>query len=159
MRQQMNRDYWTIPLRVAVGYGFMAHGFAKSSRGTDAFAGVLQALGVPAPHIMAWVTILVEMFGGAAILLGAFLWAVSVPLIAVLLVAMFTVHLRYGFSSVKLLAVTATGPQFGPPGYELTLLYLACLAALLVGGAGPYSIDGLIARRRDRFARTNRHPS
>ncbi len=36
---------------------------------------------------------------------------------AVLLVAVFTVQLQYGFSSIKMLGVTATGAQFGPPGY------------------------------------------
>jgi putative oxidoreductase len=60
---------------------------------------------------------------------------------ALLLVAMFTVHLRYGFSSIKLVAVTTTGPQFGPPGYECNLLYLACLATLVLGGSGPLAID------------------
>jgi putative oxidoreductase len=29
------------------------------------------------------------------------------------------VHLPYGFSSIKLIAVGATGAQFGPPGYEM----------------------------------------
>jgi uncharacterized membrane protein YphA (DoxX/SURF4 family) len=53
---------------------------------------------------------------------------------AILLVAIFTVHLPYGFSSIKLQAVTAAGPQFGPPGFETDLLYLACLAALVLGG-------------------------
>ena len=52
---------------------------------------------------------------------------------AVLLVAMFTVHLPYGFSSIKLMAVTPAGAVFGPPGYETDLLYLACLAALVAG--------------------------
>ena len=33
---------------------------------------------------------------------------------AVLLVAMFMVDLAYGFSSIKLEAVTAAGAQFGP---------------------------------------------
>ena len=42
-----------IPLRLLVGFGFMQHGFAKLSRGPDAFATILQALGVPAPHFMA----------------------------------------------------------------------------------------------------------
>ena len=42
-----------IPLRLIVGYGFMVHGFAKLARGPDAFAIVLCALGVPAPHFMA----------------------------------------------------------------------------------------------------------
>ncbi|HEV7138554.1 MAG TPA: hypothetical protein VGN43_18100 [Steroidobacteraceae bacterium] len=55
----------------------------------------------------------------------------------VLLVAIFSVHLPYGFSSIKLLAVTPAGAHFGPPGYETDLLYLACLAALVLGGSGP----------------------
>jgi putative oxidoreductase len=67
---------------------------------------------------------------------------------AVLLVAMITVHLQYGFSSIKLIAVAAAGAKFGPPGYECDLLYLACLAALVLGGSGPLSIDGFIARSR-----------
>ena len=145
--------WWAIPLRLIVGYGFMAHGFAKLSRGPNAFAGILHALGVPAPHVMAWVTVLVEWVGGFAVLLGAFVWAVSIPMAVVLLVAMFTVHLPYGFSSIKLVAVTAAGAQFGQPGYETVLLYLACLAALVLGGAGPLSIDSLIAQRRDVHSR------
>jgi putative oxidoreductase len=68
---------------------------------------------------------------------------------AVLLVAMFTVHLPYGFSSIKIMAVTAGSPQFGPPGYEVDLLYLACLVALVLGGPGPLAIDGLIRKHRN----------
>lgn len=137
-----------IPLRVIVGYGFMEHGFAKLARGTDAFATVLHAMGVPAPHFMAWCTILVEILGGFAVMLGAFMALASLPLAAVLLLAMFTVHLPYGFSSIKLIAVTSAGAKFGPPGYETNLLYLACLAALVLGGAGPLAIDGVIKKRR-----------
>src|SRR6516164_2150257 len=134
-----------LPLRLMVGFGFMEHGLAK---GPDAFANILQAMGVPEPHFMAWSTILVEILAGLAVILGAFVTLASVPMAAVLLVAMFTVHLPYGFSSIKLQAVTATGAQFGPPGYELDLLYLACLAALVLGGPGPLAIDGLIRKRR-----------
>jgi putative oxidoreductase len=133
-----------IPLRLIVGYGFMEHGFAKLGRGSDSFAAILHAIGVPAPHFMSWVTILVEIFGGLAIFLGAFVVLVSLPMAAILLVAMFTVHLPYGFSSIKLQAVTAAGAQFGQPGYETDLLYLASLVSLVVSGAGPLSIDGLI---------------
>src|SRR6201996_4697188 len=135
-----------IPLRLIVGYGFMQHGFAKLSKGPDAFAIVLHAIGVPAPHLMAWLTILIELFGGLAVLLGAFIALASLPMAAVLLVAIFTVHLPYGFSSIKLISVTAGRAQFGPPGYECDLLYLACIAALAIGGSGPLSIDSF--RRR-----------
>jgi putative oxidoreductase len=67
---------------------------------------------------------------------------------AVLFVAMLTVHLPYGFSSIKLLSVTSGRAQFGPPGYELDLLYLACLTALVFGGSGPMAIDGLLRKWR-----------
>jgi putative oxidoreductase len=107
-----------VPLRLIVGYGFMEHGFAKLARGPEAFATILHAIGVPAPHLMAWSTILIEVLGGLAVILGAFVTLVSVPMAVVLLVAIFTVHLPYGFSSIKLMAVTAAGAQFGPPGYE-----------------------------------------
>src|ERR1700741_3517911 len=81
-----------IPLRLIVGYGFMQHGIAKLSRGPEAFATILHALGVPAPHLMAWLTILVELLGGLAILLGAFVALASLPMAAVLLAATVTVH-------------------------------------------------------------------
>jgi len=125
----------------------MQHGLAKLSRGPDGFAAVLQGLGVPAPHFMAWSTILIEIFGGLAVLCGAFVTLASIPIAAVLLVAMFSVHLPYGFSSIKLIAVTPTGPRFGPPGYETNLLYLACLASLVLGGSGPLAVDSFIAKR------------
>ena len=136
-----------IPLRLIAGYGFFAHGVAKLQRGPDHFVDILQAIGTPAPHIMAWLTIFVELFGGLALLLGAFVVWVSAPMVAVLLVAIFTVHLPFGFTSIKLIAVTADGPKFGPPGYDTDLLYLACLATLLLGGSGPLAVDGWIASR------------
>jgi putative oxidoreductase len=148
-----------IPLRLIVGYGFLAHGYAKLVKGPDVFAGILHAIGVPAPHLMAWLTILIEVFGGVAVLLGAFVPLVSVPMAAVLLVAMFTVHLPYGFSSINLIAVTAAGAVFGPPGYETDLLYLACLAALVAGGSGPLAIGGDIANPRVGPAATGRDPA
>src|SRR5689334_16327093 len=139
-----------IPLRLIVGYGFIEHGFAKLSRGPDAFAAILQALGVPGPHFMAWLTILTEVFGGLAVILGAFVTIVSLPMATVLLVAIFTVHLPYGFSSIKLMAVSAAGARFGPVGYETNLLYLACIASLVLGGCGPLAIDNVIKERTRR---------
>jgi putative oxidoreductase len=136
-----------LPLRLIVGYGFIVHGYAKLARGPDAFAAVLHTLGVPAPHLLAWLTTLVELIGGVAVLIGAYVPLAALPMAVVLLTALFTVHLPYGFFSVKLVEVTAGGTKFGPVGYEHVLLYLAGLAALVLGGAGAFSIDGWRAAR------------
>jgi putative oxidoreductase len=137
-----------IPLRLIVGYGFMEHGFAKLSKGPENFAAILHALSVPAPHFMAWLTVLTELIGGLAVLLGAFIPFVSLPMAVLLFVAIFTVHLPYGFSSIKLISVTTGRAQFGPPGYECDLLYLACLAALVFSGSGPLALDDLLGTPR-----------
>jgi len=136
----------TVPLRLIVGYGFIAHGYAKIMNGPDHFADSIQALGVPAPHLMAWATIGFELLGGLAVLVGAYVPVMSVPLAVILLVAAMTVHRPYGFSSIKLRNVTAAGPQFGPPGYETNLLYIAALATLVIGGSGPFALDARIRR-------------
>jgi putative oxidoreductase len=136
-----------IPLRLIVGYGFIEHGVAKLSKGPENFAAILHAIGVPAPHLMAWLTILTELIGGLAVLLGAFVPLVSLPMAVLLFVAIFSVHLPYGFSSIKLMNVTEGRAQFGPPGYECNLLYLACLAALAFGGSGPMAIDNQLREK------------
>jgi putative oxidoreductase len=136
-----------IPLRLIVGYGFMQHGFAKLSRGPEAFAVILHTMGVPAPYLMACLTIATELFGGLAILLGVIVPLVSLPMAAILLTAIFTVHLPYGFSSIKLIGVASGHAQFGPPGYECDVIYLACLASLFLGGPGPLAIDSYLRRK------------
>jgi len=113
-----NIEQWAVlPIRGIVGYGFMAHGYAKLANGPEHFAANLQALGVPMPVVTSLTTIFVELGGGMAILLGALVPLVSIPMAIVLLTAIFTVHLPYGFSSIKFQAVTPDGIKFGPPGY------------------------------------------
>ena len=134
-------DWWALPLRLIVGYGFMEHGIAKLARGPESFTAILHALHLPAAPLLAWATIFIELLGGLAVLLGAFVPLVSVPMVIVLLVAIVTVHLPNGFSSIKLESVTRAGAHFGQPGYETDLLYLACLLALVLGGNGPFALD------------------
>jgi putative oxidoreductase len=143
------RQWAPLPLRLVIGYGFIDHGWAKLSRGPAQFAQLLDQIGAPMPELTAWVSTLIEILGGLAILAGAFVAVVSVPLIVMMLVAMFTVHLRYGFSAINTIGLTADGPQFGPPGYEVNLLYIAGLLALILGGAGALSIDGLLTPRSE----------
>jgi len=146
--------WWPAPIRLIVGYGFLAHGLAKLAHGEDRFAHILGALRLPAADALAWMTVGVEILGGLAVLAGALTPLVVWPMAVVLIVAIVTVHLPNGFSSIKLQSVDAAGAHFGQPGYETDLLYLAGLLALLVGGAGPLSLDEAIARRLRARPRT-----
>jgi putative oxidoreductase len=67
-----------------------------------------------------------------------------------MLVAMFTVSINYGFSSVKTIGLTPQGPLFGPPGYEINLLYIAGLISLIITGAGFWSIDAFMAGKKQK---------
>lgn len=144
----LQQSWHAIPLRLIVGFGFMEHGYAKLARGPEGFAAILHALGMPAPELLAWATIGVELFGGLAVLLGAFIPLASLPMAVILLVAIFTVHLPNGFSSIKLLSVDTAGAHFGQPGYETDLLYLAGLAAMVLGGSGPLALDRWLLRAK-----------
>jgi putative oxidoreductase len=86
-------SWYAIPLRLIVGLGFFEHGYAKLSHGADGFISILKAIGMPFAHFFGWSTIIVEMGGGLLVLLGAFLPVAAIPMMVVLLVAIFTVHL------------------------------------------------------------------
>jgi len=89
---------------------------------------------------------------------GAFVVLLSVPLSVVMLTAMFSVHFQYGFSSIKLQAVTASEAEFGPIGYEMNLLYIAGLFTLALGGSGRLSVDHWLMMRRQGSTIATRRP-
>ena len=134
------RARWApIPLRLIVGLGFMAHGVAKLSRGADVFAATLQGLGVPSPDLAAWSTIVVELLWRPRGDSGGVRAARQHPdggrppggdrhRPSALRLQLHQAHRGHG-----------SGPQFGKPGYETALLYLACLATLLLGGPGGFA--------------------
>lgn len=141
-------------LRLAIGFGFMAHGWAKLSRDPEGFEKLLTQIHVPFPHIMAWVSPLVELLGGFAIFAGIFVSLTAIPLICTMLVAMFGIQIHYGYSSIKTIGLTPQGPLFGPPGYEINLLYVAGLISLIITGAGKFSLDAIMATK-NRSANQN----
>jgi putative oxidoreductase len=148
MQNRISLVQWSyLPLRLVMGTGFIVHGWAKWSRGPAAFGNLLQFLGVPSPAFTAWIVTLLELIGGFALIIGAFVTIISIPLIISMLVAMFTVNVRYGFSAIKTLGLNESGPIFGPPGYEINLLYIAGLLILVLAGAGPLSVDRWLQRR------------
>ncbi len=151
MKEIQRKNVSQLCIRLVLGIGFIIHGWAKLKSGNpDGFEKLLIQIGVPFPHLTAWTTALTELIGGVAILLGFFVEYISVPLIATMLAAMFMVQIRYGFSSVKTLGLTVEGPIFGPPGYEINLVYIACLIFLILTGAGEYSLDYFLRKKKKR---------
>src|SRR5580765_1532571 len=130
-----------LPLRIIVGVGFLAHGMAQWHRGPEKFAKLLQVIGTPSPLATALLVTALEVLGGIAIILGVFVLLSSIPLFGSMVVAMVTIHVHYGFSAVNTVGLTAAGPVFGPPGYEINLLYMCALTALAFAGPGALSVD------------------
>ena len=136
-----------LPLRFIMGAGFLAHGLAKWNRGPAKFGLLLQHAGVPFPLQTAWFVTALEVLGGLALIVGLLVTVVSIPLVVSMIVAIITVQGQYGFSSVNTIGLTGSGPVFGPPGYEINLLYIAGLLALGLSKPTALSIDGLLLQR------------
>jgi putative oxidoreductase len=67
-----HKEWLLVPLRLMIGFGFASHGYAKLSRGPESFGAILQTIGIPQPHFVAWVTALTEFIGGICLMAGAF---------------------------------------------------------------------------------------
>ncbi len=148
------QQYAPLILRLVMGFGFVAHGWVKLSRGPAGFEKLITQAGVPFPHFTSWLVPLTEVGGGLALMAGSFTTLAAIPLIITMVVAMITVQFKLGFSSVNTIGLTPQGPKFGPPGYEINLLYIAGLISLMITGAGAFSVDAWLAKRLKKRAVT-----
>ena len=149
-----------LPLRLAFGFGMAWHGYPKvfSAEQHTQFVGMLSGMGVPLPELGAWAVGGLELFGGLLVMAGALVRVLSALFVVEMLVALFGVHLPYGFANMNPVGMTESGPIFGMPGYELNVLYIAGYLALLLGGAGRYSVDALLGRRASLEERASGAP-
>ena len=128
--------YVPLIIRLIVGIVFVTHGLQKLGN-PSGIAGYLGFLGVPIPGVLGWFILLLEVIGGALLILGlATRWVAA--LIAIeMLVATVLAKMAQG---VPLVADAAAG-------YELDLALLAACLALMVLGSGPLSIERNILKR------------
>jgi len=122
-----------LALRIPVGIIFAAHGAQKlfgwfggyGLEGTGQFFG---SIGLTPGYLMALLAGLVEFFGGLALVLGVLVRPAAAALAGAMLIAVFAVHWSKGFFASN-------------GGYEYALALLAASVALVLSGAGRFSVD------------------
>lgn len=69
-QRAMMRTHGVLVGRILLGLLFLVSGYNKFTGGVGNFAGGLDAMGLPLPVLLAWVVVLVEIIGGACLILG-----------------------------------------------------------------------------------------
>ncbi|MGW0246262.1 DoxX family protein [Nocardia goodfellowii] len=137
------RDFALLLARIAVGVVFIAHGWQKlDTNGIDATAMFFDQAGVPAATAAAWFAALVELVGGAALILG-----VAVPIAGLLLL----INMIGAFVFVH----ADAGLFVSNGGYELVLVLGAASLLLAALGSGRFGVDHLLRGRRKNTQPTN----
>jgi putative oxidoreductase len=128
----------TLALRIPVGIVFIAHGAQKlfgwfGGYGLEGTAQWMGSIGLNPGYLLALLAGGAEFFGGLALLVGLLVRPAAALLAFTMLVAIFSVHISKGL-------FLSNG------GYEYALALLAVSVALLVGGAGRFSLDRALGR-------------
>src|SRR5436190_18178056 len=120
-------------LRIAVATIFIRHGAQKLFVfGFGGVAGMFGHMGIPFPGRMGPLIGVLEFFGGIALVIGLLTRLVALGFVCDMLGAILLVLLKKGFS-----------------GFELEFMLLGSSVALVLMGAGRYSVDSLLADRRE----------
>jgi len=132
-----NDGWGLLGLRLVTGVIFMAHGLPKlglgNGGGLEGTAAWLAGMGVPFPMLNTVLVALSETVGGAMLILGFMTRLAAATQVIAMLVAIFLVHWSNGF--------TANG------GYQWALLMAAAAFALMLDGAGRYSVDRMLSQK------------
>lgn len=136
--QWISRQAWLAPIvvRVIVGFLMLAHGIDKVSGGTSGIAGFgefLTSAGFPAGVAWAWLVTLLELVGGAMLILGLMARPIAVLMTVELLVAITIATGGNGLIS---------GEQ--GVGFERDLTYIMGFLVVILAGPGRFSLDRLL---------------
>jgi putative oxidoreductase len=130
------RDAALLVARLLLGVVLVAHGWQKVvTNGLGATAEGFAGMGVPAAPVSAAYSGIVELVGGALILVGAATAVVGVLVVLDMLGAALIVHV-------------GNGVMASDGGWELVGVIGAVALVLAAVGAGRYSVDHVLAARR-----------
>jgi len=130
---EMSFDLGILVIRVLFGVAIAAHGAQKlfgwfGGYGLKGTGGVFETLGFRPGIAFAAAAALSEFGGGVLLTLGLFTPAGASAILAAMLVAIVSVHLKNGFFAMG-------------NGVELPFLYAAVALGVAFTGAGAYSLD------------------
>ncbi|EME72882.1 putative oxidoreductase CatD [Bacillus paralicheniformis] len=133
----MNKKYEIggLILRLITGLTFLLHGISKFQGGIENTVGFFSSVGIPG--FLAYIVAIIELAGGALMILGIGTRIIGVLFALVMLGAIFTVKLSSGFMGTN-----------GGAGYEFDLTLLAMSAHLALSGSSLLSLDGLFRAKR-----------
>ena len=118
-----------VVVRLIIGAMMLAHGLEKLTGGPAGFGQFLGSLGLPAPLALAWAVTLLELVGGAMLIVGLLTRLVAGLMVVELVGAILLVT-----GSIGLIGAEAVG-------YERDLAYIAGLLVMVLLGPGKPSID------------------
>lgn len=133
---EFTKDIPLLFMRLVLAYGFWGPAMMKWNN-MDGIIDWFSGMGMPFPTINAYLSATTEVSGSVLLLLGLGTRLISIPLMVVMLVAIFTVHISHGFEA-------------GANGFEIPLYYLIMLFTLLVYGPGRYSVEGLLRKMTNK---------
>lgn len=124
-----------LAARLVLAYGFYEPAMRKWSN-IGAIGDWFATLGIPFPLVNAYMAATTEITGVVLLTLGLFTRLISIPLIVVMLVAIFTVHIHNGF-------------ECGNNGFEIPVYYILFLTIFISHGPGRFSLDNFIFAKKD----------
>jgi len=124
------KDLPLLFFRLILAYGFYSPAINKV-KNFNSIAEWFESMNYPAPLLSAYLAGITETLGVILLILGLGTRFISIPLMIVMLVAIFTVHIGNGFAA-------------GDNGFEIPLYYFLMLFSLMVFGSGKIGLDYLI---------------
>lgn len=128
------KDFALLFIRLVLAYGFWGPAMMKWKH-IDSITEWFGSMGIPFPGLNAYLSASTELLGSILLLLGFAVRIISIPLMIVMLVAIFSVHITHGFEASN-------------NGFEIPLYYLIMLFTLLSYGPGKFSLEYLLRKRR-----------
>ena len=130
-----------VPLllfRIILAIGFYSPAMMKV-KNLEGVAEWFGSMSYPFPMVSAVLAMTTEVLGIVLLTLGFGTRVIALPMMFVMVVAIFTTHISNGFAA-------------GDNGFEIPLYYFLMLLALVVYGSGKYSLDHLLSRRSHHTA-------